>query len=135
MAESADKDREHLKLLSLFHYVVGTLIGFFSSFFIIHALLGIAFITRPELITDESGTAPPAFIGWVFALLGSSVVLFGWIIAVCMIAAGRFLIRRRHYTFCLVTAAASCLFAPFGTVLGIFTIIVLSRSSVKELFA
>jgi hypothetical protein len=32
-------------------------------------------------------------------------------------------------------AAISCIFMPFGTVLGVFTIIVLLRPSVKELFA
>jgi hypothetical protein len=32
-------------------------------------------------------------------------------------------------------AAVECLFMPFGTVLGIFTIVVLNRDSVKPLFA
>jgi hypothetical protein len=31
-------------------------------------------------------------------------------------------------------ACIECLFLPFGTILGVFTIIVLSRESVKELF-
>ena len=49
--------------------------------------------------------------------------------------AGRYLSQQRHYTFCLVMAAVACMFMPFGTVLGVFTIIVLVRESVKELFA
>jgi hypothetical protein len=36
-----------------------------------------------------------------------------------------------HYA----VAAIACMFMPFGTVLGVFTIIVLMRPSVKELFA
>jgi hypothetical protein len=32
-------------------------------------------------------------------------------------------------------ACIECLFIPFGTILGVFTIIVLSRESVKTLFA
>jgi hypothetical protein len=32
-------------------------------------------------------------------------------------------------------AAIACMLMPFGTVLGVFTIIVLMRPSVKELFA
>jgi hypothetical protein len=35
---------------------------------------------------------------------------------------------------CFVVAAIECIFMPFGTVLGVFTIIVLSRPSVKALF-
>ena len=36
-----------------------------------------------------------------------------------------------HYA----VAAIACMFMPFGTVLGVFTIIVLMRPSVKERFA
>jgi hypothetical protein len=42
--------------------------------------------------------------------------------------------HRKHYTFCLVMAGVECLFMPFGTVLGVFTILVLNRQTVKELF-
>ena len=37
-------------------------------------------------------------------------------------------------TFCVVVAAISCCFTPLGTVLGVFTLIVLFRPSVKALF-
>jgi len=36
--------------------------------------------------------------------------------------------------FCLVMAGAECLFMPFGTVLGVFTIILLLQEPVKQLF-
>jgi hypothetical protein len=49
--------------------------------------------------------------------------------------AGRFLARRRHHTFCMVIAAVACTFMPLGTVLGVFSLIVLSRESVRESFA
>jgi hypothetical protein len=39
-----------------------------------------------------------------------------------------------HYIFCLVIAAVECIFMPFGTVLGVFTIIVLQRPTVKAMF-
>ena len=48
--------------------------------------------------------------------------------------AGRSLARHRRYTFCLVVAAILCLFVPFGTLLGVFTIIVLVRSTVRARF-
>jgi hypothetical protein len=48
--------------------------------------------------------------------------------------AGRCLARARHWTFCVVMAAISCAFFPFGTVLGVFTIVALAKPEAKELF-
>ena len=42
--------------------------------------------------------------------------------------------QRRWWTFCYLTGWGECLMFPFGTILGIFTIIVLGRPSVKKLF-
>jgi hypothetical protein len=58
-----------------------------------------------------------------------------WTFAVCLITSGRFLSLRKHYMFCLVMAALACMCSPFGTVLGVFTIVVLLREPVKQLFA
>src|SRR5438128_6559299 len=54
--------------------------------------------------------------------------------AVCILIAGRSLSRREGYSFALVIACIECLFIPFGTILGVFTIVVLSRESVKASF-
>jgi hypothetical protein len=49
--------------------------------------------------------------------------------------AGRSLARRKRYLFCLIVAGTMCVMCnPLGTVLGVFTIVVLLRPSVKELF-
>ncbi len=134
MADVINQDNEHLRLLSIFHYVVGVLGGLFSCIFIIHLVIGIIALTSPQLMADKSGQVPPLFFGWLFVIMGSAALLFGWGYAVCMIIAGRSLARRRRYIFCMVIAGLSCLFVPFGTVLGIFTIIALSRPTVKEIF-
>jgi hypothetical protein len=127
------RDSEHLRILSIFHYIVGGLTALFASFPIIHLAIGIFLIVAPEKI-ESSGEPPPEVVGWLFALLGGAFVLIGWSIAICIILVGRFLARRRHYLFCLIIAGVECIFMPFGTVLGIFTILVLSRESVREMF-
>ena len=38
---------------------------------------------------------------------------------------GRFIARCKYYTFCFVMAAVESLFMPFGTVLAVFTLVVL----------
>src|SRR5690348_15638766 len=78
---------------------------------------------------------PPEFIGWMFIFVALFFIAVGMVIAALILINGRFLARRRHYTFCLVMAAVECVFMPFGTVLGAFTILVLNRGTVKQLFA
>ncbi len=124
-----DQDQEHLRLLSVFHYVVAGLVALFSCFLIFHVAIGIAMVTG----VFEDG--PPRVFAWLFLVLPGTFMLLGWALAACLFLAGRYLAARKHYTFCLVMGAISCLFMPFGTVLGVFTIIVLMRPSVVELFA
>ena len=129
-----NKDEEHLKLLSIFHYVVGGLAGLFALFPVIHLVIGLVFILAPEVF-ESDGEAPPAFLGWFFVIFAGMFIITGWVLAGFIITAGRFLARCRHRLFCLVIAGIECAFIPFGVVLGVFTIIVLMRESVKELFS
>ena len=122
---------EHLKLLSLFHYIVGGLTALFACFPFIHLALGIAL-----LYGAMDGKEPaPRFIGWMFVVIATVFILLGWIMAGLIVAAGRKLQRRRARTFCLVVAGIECLIVPFGTVLGVFTIVVLMQDTARELFA
>ena len=122
-----NQDEQYLKLLSIFHYVVGGLAALFACIPIIHLSIGIAMLVGA---IDNA----PAFIGLMFVVMAAVSITLGWTLAVCIIIAGRLLAKRKRYIFCLVIAAISCMFMPFGTVLGVFTIIILMRPSVKELF-
>ena len=128
------QDEEHLRLLSIFHYVVGGLAGLFALFPIIHLVIGLLFILAPEKMAGKGGP-PPAFIGWFFVIFALVFITLGWVFAAFVLTAGRYLGKRKHHLFCLVMAGIECIFVPFGTVLGVFTIIVLSRDSVKQIFA
>jgi hypothetical protein len=55
-------------------------------------------------------------------------------LAVMNVLAGRFCRAHRHRVFLLVVGALDCLWVPFGTVLGVFDFVVLSRESVRRLF-
>lgn len=126
------KDEEHLRLLSIFHYVVAGLSCFFSLFPVMYMAIGVFMLCGKF---DAAHQDPGAQgIGWVFIAIGSVFFLAGLGFAVCVALAGRFLGRRRHYIFCMVMAAVTCMFMPFGTVLGVFTIIVLQKETVRQLF-
>ncbi len=172
-----NQDQEHLRLLSIFHYVFGGLTALFSLFPLLYAVIGIAIL----MASDEMGFngAPPGmeemealpaeefpddvaagadaedgdmpverhfgnppmsdaaagrFIGGMLVAMGSLFFLFAMVFAALVIVAGRNLGAHRGYVYCLVIAALECLSVPFGTVLGVFTIVVLQRESVKVLF-
>ena len=78
---------------------------------------------------------PPAVLGWIFAMLGALFFFTGLVIAICILFAGRSLAQQRRYWFAFIVACIECLFIPFGTILGVFTIIVISREPVKALFS
>lgn len=126
-------DNEHLKLLSIFYYVSGGATAFFALFPLIYVFLGLMFVVMPfDMAAD--GDAPPAFIGWMFVIIGSLVSIALAALAFLKIYAGRSIAKRKRRTFCFVVAVISCLGIPYGTLLGVFTFIVLSRKSVATLF-
>jgi hypothetical protein len=127
------EDLQYLKLLSIFHYVFGGVGALFASIPIIYVIIGMLAFFIPGPIHFESESLP-AFIGLLFIIFGASLIVLGWTLSACIIIAGRYLARKRHYMFCIVVAALECMCMPFGTVLGVFTIIVLSRPAVRELF-
>lgn len=130
-----NQDNEQLDLLGVFHYVVAGLAAVFACFPLIHLFLGIALMTGSFGTDTPSGGMGPRLVGLVFVLFASAFILAGWTLAVCLFFAGRYLRGRRRYMFCLVMGGVECIFVPFGTVLGVFTIITLQRPTVKELFA
>ncbi len=126
-------DREHLRLLSIFHYVVAGFAGLFACIPLIHLTIGLAFLSGR--FPGADGPDPNGrLVGGVMVAIASVILLFGWTLVALLVLAGRSLARHRRYTFCLVMAAISCAFMPFGTVLGVFTLLVLLKPSVKELF-
>lgn len=128
-------DQEHLKLLAIFHFVVGGLTIAFSSLFIFHVVFGIVLAIDPELLPTPNERSPfPPFFGYMLAAFAGMFVLSGWTIGGLMIYSGRCLQKRTHRMLSLVVAGIACLFMPFGTVLGVLTIVVLCRDSVKRLY-
>lgn len=123
------QDLEHIKLLAIFHYVVAGMAALFACIPFIHFFMGLALATGT---LDADPEVKPIGIGiMIFAGL---FILAGWTLAALIAFSGRSLQTHKRYTFCLVMGGVECIFMPFGTVLGVFTIIVLMRDSVKDLF-
>jgi hypothetical protein len=124
-------DREHLNILSICHYVLGGLCFFFGLFPFIYLAIGIAMVAGAG---NGGKGAPPEVMGWFFIGFSSFIIALYWAIALVLVQAGTYLRQQRRRTFCLVAAGIGCLMQPLGTVLGVFTIIVLMRPSVCAAF-
>lgn len=124
------QEEQNLDTLSTLHYVMGAITALLACIPIIHLVIGIVIIASGL----HGGEQVPQVIGWAFIILASILIFGGWVFAVLIIIAGRRLKERRSYNFCLVISFLECLIIPLGTVLGIFTIINLTREPVKALF-
>lgn len=124
-------DEKYLDLLAIFHYILGALTALVSCVFFLHLAIGIAMLCK---VFDEKN-APPKFIAWFFIVFSVVIISLGWTLAGFIIASGLRIKKRVSRTFCLVLAGLECMLMPLGTVLGVFTIVVLMKDSVKSLFS
>lgn len=127
------EDERHLELLSLFHYVVAGLAALFSLVPILHVVCILVLIVIP-LLAEGRGTWSAAVFGLIPVVISGGFIALVWFFAGCVAFAGRSIARRQHYTFCVVMGGVECMFMPLGTILGAFTIVVLVRDSVRQLF-
>ena len=127
------QDVEHPRLLAIFHHGVSGIACLISFFPAIHLTVGI--LTVSGAFDEPKEQLPLEIMGRLFIASASLLILGGLTFSVCLFPAGRYLHKRRHYTYCLVMAALECMFMPFGTILGVFTLLVSVKSGVKELFA
>lgn len=124
-----ERDKRHLKILSNLQILYGILNLFVSYYY--YKTIFILFDGYRKALEESNPELQVALlIGFGFVLF-----LIGIAILFCIILAGQSLDRYENYNFCLAVAAAECLIFPIGTIIGISTILVLRRESVKELFS
>src|ERR1051326_4573187 len=131
-AKQAVLDEEHLRLLALFHFVQGGLCAIISCVLIIHFAFGLIIAFAPHLLGP--GPPPPHWLGVLMCGFAGGFMLAGWTFGGLTIYSGLCIRRRQHRTLSFVMAVLNCLSIPYGTALGVFTFIVLSRESVKRLY-
>ena len=127
-------DADHLKILSIFHFVGAGLALLGILFLLIHFTIFNVIFANPKFWEDQKQTPPPAEL---FAIFKWFYLVFGmWFLAsgVLNVISGFCLRARKHRTFSLIVGGINCLHVPLGTVLGVFTIVVLVRDSVRELY-
>ena len=129
-------DDEHLKLLSLFHYISGGLTLAFSFILIFQFLIfftifkNLPFEKFDTVLTSESNVAP-VFLNY-FLYIWLIIFLICIVFGILQILAARFIKLRKYRVFTFIIGILNLF--PYGTILGVMTIIVLNRYSVVELY-
>ena len=126
-----DRDAEHLKILSICWYIGSGLALLGSACPGLYAVIGLFMAISPDSFKPD---APPPEFGWIMFAFATMAVLAIWAGAILGFFTARSLPRRRRLMLCYVAAGLACLQIPFGTALGVFTFVVLSRPSVKASF-
>jgi len=90
---------------------------------------------------DGTGRGTPGLLVFHYVVGGLAVlfslmpvvflVIVGLTLSTCILLAARYIRRCERYYFCLAVAAAVLVFVPVGTLMGVLTILVLQRESVK----
>jgi len=127
-----EKDKQHLKTLSIFYFIFAG----FSAFAALLSLILIPVGVWLASMTDtRRGALSPEF-GYFFIGLGAFLLVWRGVYAFLMFHAGKSLRRQKRWKFVFIMAIVDCVLGGMpGIVLGVFTLIVLNRPSVKELFA
>jgi hypothetical protein len=144
------EDREHLSALSIGHFILAGVALLGGIPMLMSGVAGAKLLD--EFGSDVSmamgnilgqpgttpfGGSPDAMLQDLSTLVTTLIVsalLLAAVSAIHLAVVGVMIRKRRWWTFCYLTGWGECLMFPFGTILGIFTIIVLARPSVKRLF-
>ncbi|MEO8067205.1 MAG: hypothetical protein ABI599_05895 [Flavobacteriales bacterium] len=127
--------KNNLRTLEILQYVYGAfeLLGALIVFFLFNSL---GTLLQSDFVAHEShGDHAPAVVGGVMSAVGWVVSLFIFLFGVLNIISGRNIGKRRGRTFSMVIAGIDCLNFPFGTALGVFALIELSKEDVKRLYS
>jgi hypothetical protein len=132
MTPDQQRDASHLTILAICHYVLAGLTALVGCCGSIYVGLGIAMASGA--IPQQNGAGGAAVAGIFMSVFGAVFIVLMLGFAAALIFSGRCMQRRKRRLFSIVTAALLCTNFPFGTILGVLTIVVLCRASVIEAY-
>jgi hypothetical protein len=138
----SDKDKDHVLLLSIFHFILAGLGVLYLVFLMVHYAIMHTVFSNPHMwdqMKDKNGNPvqmpfnPTDFFNifvWFYVFMGA----WGIVSIILNLAAGLRLRQWQSRTFVLFVAGFNCINIPLGTVLGVFTIVILTRESMRSRF-
>ena len=127
-------DQEHVRLLSIAYVVSACLSALFSLLPLVYVFVAVFFMSLAKHAPPDSKGPSPEIALWMFCFIGLGIFVAMMAMGVLKLLVSQRLKQRRSRMFCMVVAVLSCLEIPYGTLLGVFTFLVLARPSVIREF-
>lgn len=124
--------QNNLNTFRVLFLVKGVLNLCLSILFIFYGCIG--FILGAIIDTNETSTHLAFNLGWIFIAIGGIGLFFCIVLGVITLLASKYLKDIKNYNFIFVIAIINCLTGILGIVLGVFTLIELTKPEVKRLF-
>ena len=101
-------------------------------FFVFYACFG--FILHKTIENAPDSPELPFNFGWIFAIIGGLGMLICVTFGILTLLASKYLKEVKNYNFIFAIAVLNCLTGVLGILLGVFTLVELTKPDVKELF-
>ena len=122
---------DNLNTLAILHLVKAILAFLFSLFFVFYMFMG-TFVGKMIEMNPE---ADPAFnVSIVFWIIGGIGMVFSIIFGILNLLSYQYLNKKKNYTFIFAVAIINCLTGILGILLGVFTLVEISKPHVKGIF-
>lgn len=131
----------HLKILRVFQYVYAGLTLLGIGFLVLHYfIMNIMMKSMPEeATTPADGSEPPPMPDFdqimdvmIWGYIAGAIVLL--LIGLVNLLSANFMGQRKNRLFSIIVAGINCLNIPLGTILGIFTIVFLTKPAAQTLY-
>jgi hypothetical protein len=133
--DTSAQDVIQLKNLAIGFYVFGALQLLGGLLTIVYFVVaGVLAGGAMASSSSSAGAGEAAFLGGILLAVLVVTLLFAGGFGGLLMWAGRSLQTQRRHTLCMVAAVILCLSFPLGTILGVWTLIVLSKPQIRALF-
>lgn len=130
-------DTEHLRLLAFGYVFSGVMSALMSLLGLLYAGIGFVmshFFAQAALQSTNPDKMPPESLGMIVSVFGGLFFVVLMALALLKFYTATCIKRRKSRLFCQIVAGISCLAIPYGTLLGVFTFVVLGRANVVRWF-
>ena len=127
-------DGEQLKALAIAYLALGGMAAFTALISLVYVAMGIFTGVAASAAKGPGAEEGAALVAALLGFIGLAMFVGFGAISALQIWTGVSLLKGRRRTLALVTAGLTCIWIPFGTILGALSFVVLLRPSVTDRF-
>ncbi|GAB1857104.1 hypothetical protein MHTCC0001_19400 [Flavobacteriaceae bacterium MHTCC 0001] len=95
---------------------------------------GMGWFVNIAMEQDPNSPDLPFNFGWIFIIIGGIGILFCITLGILNLLASKYLKTTQNHNFIFAIAVVNCLTGILGILLGVFTLVELTKAEVKQLF-